>query len=357
MRVFQLMTTAKHGDAVGNHAFALNNIIREMGYETGIFAEHIAVNVKKGEVLSWERMPALDPSDIIIYHMSTGSRLNRHFAGMNCRKVMDYHNITPAEFFDGYDDTSRMLCRQGRRELLAMAGKVDYCLADSEYNRQELLEAGFDCDIDVLPIVIPFDDYKKTPDPEMLEKYSDGRTNILFVGRLAPNKCQEDIIRAFNCYKKYYDGDARLILIGSSDARSIYFDMLKDYARSTGTEDVEFLSELKFPEILACYAAADEFVCMSEHEGFCVPLLEAMSFEIPVIAYGAAAVPGTMGGSGIVLGEKDPLLTAGVMDRVKRDEGLRKQLIEGQNKRLQDFSYDIIKDRFLSLLKAFAERQ
>ncbi|MBQ9827711.1 MAG: glycosyltransferase family 4 protein [Lachnospiraceae bacterium] len=356
MRIFQLLTTAKHGDAVGNHAFALNDILKEAGYETGIFAEHIAANVKKTEVLSWERMPALTPEDIIIYHMSTGSRLNRRFIKFNCRKVMDYHNITPAEFFEGFDDTSRMLCRQGRRELQAMAGKVDYCLADSEYNRQELLDMGFDCDVDVLPIVIPFEDYEREPDADIINKYSDGRTNVLFVGRLAPNKCQEDIIRAFACYKKYYDSGARLILIGSCEEKSIYLSMLRDYVNEAGAEDVEFLSELRFPEILAFYRTASLFLCMSEHEGFCVPLLEAMAFKVPVITYGAAAVPGTMGGSGIVLGKKDPLVTAGIMDRVMKDDMLRAQIIEGQDRRLKDFSYENTRERFLTLIKAFAEK-
>ncbi len=353
MKILQLLTTLKHGDAIGNHVFILRDIIKEMGYETAIYAEFTGPNIKPGEALSADRLPRLSKDDIVIYHLSTGTKLNRIFGNLECRKIMIYHNITPGHYFVGYDSAARMICRKGRRELQALAEKVDLCLAVSGYNKAELDSMGFKCRTEVLPIIIPFEDYKRESDGERDRLLDDNRTKILFVGRIAPNKCQEDVIRAFAEYKRNFDKDARLFLIGSSEVKSTYLGKLKEYVDLLGTEDVEFLSDLSFPALISYYKAADLFLCMSEHEGFCVPLLEAMAFDIPIIAYDAAAIPETLGGAGILLKEKDPVFTAAVMDRVIKDKELRNRITEDQRRRLEDFRYDKIRDRFEKLLRDF----
>jgi glycosyltransferase involved in cell wall biosynthesis len=172
-----------------------------------------------------------------------------------------------------------------------------------------------------------------------MERMNDGRHNILFVGRISPNKKQEDVIRAFCCYRKEYDPESRLILIGSAGSMENYLEALKDYVRQLGLEEsVVFPGHIRFAEILAYYRTADVFLCMSEHEGFCVPLVEAMYFGVPIAAYAAAAVPDTLGNGGLLLDSKEPAYAAAAMDRIIRDEGLRALIRKGQEAVLARFS-------------------
>uniref|UniRef100_UPI00036E4C8D glycosyltransferase n=1 Tax=Ruminococcus flavefaciens TaxID=1265 RepID=UPI00036E4C8D len=233
--------------------------------------------------------------------------------------------------------------------------KVDYVLADSAFNKAELVKMGYTCPIDVRPILIKFSDYEQAPDGETVKKYSDGRKNLVFVGRIAPNKKQENVIRAFYCYKKL-NPDSRLILVGSLKGMENYHERLVKYAAALGIgDDVIFPGHIKFSEILAYYHIADAFVCMSEHEGFCVPLVEAMFFDTPIIAYDTSAISDTLGGSGVLLDSNDPVFAAAVIDRVLTDNSLRESIIEGQRRRLEDFSYDRIKNVFEKELKGFIE--
>jgi glycosyltransferase involved in cell wall biosynthesis len=265
---------------------------------------------------------------------------------------MIYHNVTPAEFLEPYNSLAAKQCREGTSSVKALADKVDYCIADSEFNKKDLVDMGYKCRIDVVPILIPFSDYDKQPDRELIAKYDgDGYTNILFTGRLAPNKCQEDVIKAYALYKKYYNPKSRLILVGSSNGYENYRRRLEIYISTLQVEGVIMTGHIKFSQILAYYKLADIFLCQSEHEGFCVPLLEAMYFNVPVIAYDSTAIGGTLGGSGILMKEKDALITAGMIDRLVRDSALRKKVISAQQKRLADFSHALIEEKFMQLLR------
>ncbi|MBR0085296.1 MAG: glycosyltransferase family 4 protein [Lachnospiraceae bacterium] len=357
MRIFQTIPVIAYGDAVSNDALALEKVIKEAGHETRIYAKYINPPLTENAALHSDKLTGLKPDDIVIHHMSTGSSLNREFAGYNCRKIMVYHNITPPEYFDGFNFELARVNYEALHEFEALADKVDLAIADSEFNKQDVIKAGFKCPAEVLPILIPFADYDKEPDEETIGKYSDGRTNIIFTGRIAPNKKQEDVIRAFACYKKYYDPGARLFLVGGHGADpDLYYEDLLKFTKRIGVKDVIFTGHVKFAEILAYYKLADVFLCMSEHEGFCVPLVEAMYFDVPVAAYGAAAVPGTLGGSGICLDRKDPMLFAGVIDRLKNDPELKKAVVAGQRERLKDFSYESIKAAFTDIMKRFDNR-
>ena len=201
---------------------------------------------------------------------------------------------------------------------------------------------GYRCPIDVCPVVIPYGDYDAEPDRGTMERMrADARRNLLFVGRISPNKKQEDVIRAFACYRRRYDRESRLTLIGSAGGTENYLESLKAYARKLGLEDsVVFPGHIRFDEILAYYRTADVFVCMSEHEGFCVPLIEAMYFGVPIAAYGAAAVPDTLGGGGLLLDSKDPGLAAAAIRRIVTDGALRRRIRREQEKVLRRFSQE-----------------
>lgn len=354
MVIYQLLATISFGDAVSNDTLALQSIIQKMGYRTAIYAENVDSRIPKGTAKNYSKLGRVDKNDVIIYHLSTGSKISREFDKFKCRKVIIYHNITPPEYFEGYNEASARVCRQGYEQVKALAGKVDYCIAVSEYNKQDLRKMGFDCPIDVLPILIPFEDYEKKPNQEVVNKYgNDGWTNILFTGRIAPNKKQEDVIRAFAYYKKYYNPNSRLFLVGSSNGMERYHRRLCSYINALGVSDVIFPGHIKFDEILAYYSVADVFLCQSEHEGFCVPLVEAMKFNVPIIAHDSSAIGSTLGGSGILLKDKDPLVTAGMIDRLVKDEELKNAVIASEQKRLKDFDNGVIAAQFEKLLSQF----
>lgn len=353
MRVVQLLPTLSFGDAIGNDTIALKGVISEMGYDTDIYAENIDKRLPEGIAQKADKLRDLKKDDVLIYHKSTGTDLTFKIDNYKCRRIMVYHNVTPPEFFRPYNTAATQLTELGYKGVEYLRDKIDYVLAVSAYNRSELVKMGYTCPMDIRPILIKFDDYRQTPDEATIKKYSDGKKNLVFVGRIAPNKKQENVIRAFYCYKKL-EPESRLILVGSSKGMENYYERLQKYANALGIgDDVIFPGHIKFSEILAYYRLADAFVCMSEHEGFCVPLVEAMFFDVPVIAYDTSAISDTLGGSGVLLDNNDPVFAAAVIDRVLTDEKLRESIIEGQRRRLEDFSYERIKATFEKELTDF----
>ena len=358
MRIVQLLTTLSFGDAVGNDTLAIRQMLEDMGCETEVYAESIDSRLPAGCARPFREMGELKPEDILIYHGSTGTPLNGLIPRMGGKKVMIYHNITPSSFFMGYSPRSYLLTEQGYREISALKDTFDRCIADSKYNRQDLLKMGYSCPIDVCPIMIPFRDYDREPDEAVMARYrSDGWTNLLFVGRIAPNKRQEDVIKAFCCYHRYYNPKSRLFLVGNASGMEAYQEQLEQYAKTLGVAGhVLFSGHISFRSILAYYHLADAFVCMSEHEGFCVPVVEAMYFGVPIVAYAAAAVPDTLGGGGLLLQEKDPLLAAAMIDRVVRDGQLRAYLREKQKEKLREYDHGAVRKQMKEILdKVIAE--
>ncbi len=350
MKVYQITPSLSYGDAVSNDAMAIRQILQEEGYENEIYALTLDPRLPEGTARYLKDMPAPQKEDLVMYHGAIGTGLIEKLSEFPCKKVMVYHNITPPEFFRPYSRMAARATRIGYAEIEEMAGVFDRCIADSEYNKQNLLEMGYECEIDVCPIVIPFEDYDQEPDAETIAKYKDdGITNLLFVGRVAPNKKQEDIIRAFCVYQKEYNPKSRLFLVGScGDDLKNYETRLKDYISKLGLEGKAFLTgHIPFKTILAYYRLADVFVCMSEHEGFCVPVPEAMHFGKPIVAYESSAVPETMGDGGLLVDTKDPYVVAAAINRVLTDEGLKKEILKAQQEKLVELSYEGVKQIFL----------
>ena len=355
MRVVQLLPTLSFGDAIGNDTIALKGVIGEMGYQTDIYAENIDKRLPDGIAKKVTKLRDLKKDDVLIYHKSTGTDLTFKLERYKCRRIMVYHNVTPPEFFRSYSIPATQLTELGYKGVEFLRDKVDYVMAVSAYNKSELVKMGYTCPIDIRPILIKFEDYRQAPDEATINRYSDGKKNLVFVGRIAPNKRQENVIKAFYCYKKL-NLESRLILVGSARGMENYQERLVKYARALGIgEDVIFPGHIKFSEILAYYRLADAFVCMSEHEGFCVPLVEAMFFDTPVIAYDTSAISDTLGGSGVLLDSNDPVFAAAVIDRVLTDDKLRESIIEGQRRRLEDFSYERVRAVFEKELRDFIE--
>jgi len=353
MKIVQLLATMAFGDAVSNDAAAIDRMLSEMGYKTAIYASNIDPRLPKGAASSWKKMKELHDDDLLIFHGSTGDPVNQKIPTFGGRKMMRYHNITPSVFFRGYSQEAEKLTRVGRRQIQELAGKINYCVAVSDYNRNDLRKMGYECPIDVCPILIPFEDYEKEPDRKVLGKYQgDGWTNLLFVGRIAPNKKQEDVIRAFYYYHRDYNPKSRLILVGNDTGMENYRYQLENYAQALGLNDlVIFPGHISFAAILAYYRLADVFVCMSEHEGFGVPLVEAMYFDLPIVAFASSAIPETLGKGGLLLDSKDPQVAAAAINRIVWDQTLREALHEEQQKKLQDYKCENVKKQLMHCLE------
>jgi glycosyltransferase involved in cell wall biosynthesis len=329
VKVHQLLAALSYGDAIGNEALAIQRQLRAVGHESDIFAELVHPRVAHLARPLWEYREVSSPDAICIYHFSIGSAAGRLIRHAPDRLVVVYHNITPARFFLGFHSHLAGLCHHGRRELAAFASRTELGLGDSEFNRRELEAAGFPRTA-VLPIVLDLTLYDRPPSPVFRRRYDDGRTNVLFVGRIIPNKRIEDLVRSFAVFQKWLRPCSRLLLVGDTRGFERYLDRLQGLVRELGAQEVVFTGHVDDDELYACYRLADVFLCLSEHEGFCVPLQEAMHFHLPVIAYDAGAVRETLHGGGLLLQDKRPDLVAELLDRVTHGGPLRRAVLESQ---------------------------
>ena len=329
MKVHQLLAALSYGDAIGNEALAIQRQLRAAGHESDIFAELVHPRVAPLARPLWEYREVSSPGTVCIYHFSIGSAAGRLIHRAPDRLVVVYHNITPARFFLGFHPHLAGLCHHGRRELEAFAPRTELGLGDSEFNRGELEAAGFSRTA-VLPIVLDLSLYDRPPSPVVRRRYDDGRVNVLFVGRVIPNKRFEDLIRSFAVFQKWLNPRSRLLLVGDTRGFERYLYRLRELVRELRLDEVVFTGQVDDDELYAYYRLADVFLCLSEHEGFCVPLQEAMHFHLPVIAYETGAVRETLRGGGLLLQDKNPDLVAELLDRVTHGGPLRRAVLESQ---------------------------
>jgi glycosyltransferase involved in cell wall biosynthesis len=312
-------------------------VLRECGYRSEIFTKFFDPR-SAGEVRDYRDYKSVSsPENVVIFHFSIGSPVSKLFCRVPDRKIMIYHNITPHEYFV---DAHRVLareCYKGRLEINLFVDKVDLALGDSDFNRRELEAVGYKA-TGVLPILMNFSKFDGAADPVTTRLFDTGKTTLLFVGRVIPNKKFEDLIKTFYFYKTHFNPASQLILAGEHRGQERYLASLQDLVARLRLTDVHFSNHIGFPELLAFYRTADLYLSMSEHEGFGVPLLEAFYNRIPVLGYAAGAVEETMNGGGVVLREKDALKTAALIDRILGDAGLRTRIVEGQLRALDKFS-------------------
>ena len=349
--VHQVLATLGYGDAIGHEVLGIQKVLRAAGYRSDIFVETADSRLEDLTRDYRELIAEATPETVLIHHFSIGSRASRVAYALPGRMILVYHNITPPVYFAGVHDLLVELCYLGRRELGAYASRCALALGDSEFNRQELVALGFPR-TDVLPVVPSFDHLAETPDRTLAQAFDDGWTNLLFVGRVIPNKKIEDVIRIFHAYKQRHNPRARLLLVGSSSGFERYFAMLQKLIADLGVRDVHFLGHVSDGELAAYYEVADLFLCASEHEGFCVPLMEAFHVGLPVVAYAATAIPATMDGGGVLYTDKDPAHVAAIVDAVLDDPDLEERIVTAQDAALAR----LLARDFGGLLRGFVER-
>ncbi len=352
MIVHQWVPAAHHGDAVGDNARALRDLFRRLGHESDIFALSIDEDLRD-DIRRWQD-PASREADVTILHFAMPSPMTEAFATLPGARVLCYHNVTPPEFFAPYDMGITRLTVLGRRELESLVGRVDLAVGVSEYNREELDDLGFE-PTDVMPLLLRPDRLRGAPPMPAIERIlQDGLTNILFVGRIAPNKKIEDHIRLLEHYKRYVDVYYRFIFVGRFDAVPTYYDAIRSLIAEYRllSDRVWFTGPVSDAELAAYYRNAHAYVSLSEHEGFCVPLVEAMAMDVPVLAYAAAAVPETLGGAGVTFAPKDLEVAAELLSDLVYDRPFREAVIAGQRERVKAFAPAIIEPRITQTLAA-----
>jgi glycosyltransferase involved in cell wall biosynthesis len=338
VKVHQWVPAAHRGDAIGDSARAVRGMLRGMGHESELFALTMDDDLR-GDVRAFQD-PDASRGDVTIFHFALPSPMTGRFAALDGVKVLQYHNITPARFFAPYDPGLFRLAALGRRELATLAGRVDLAVGDSAFNRQELDSLGF-VRTAVMPIAVDTARITAAPRRPALERIlRDGLINILFVGRIAPNKKIEDHIRLAEMYKRYVDSYYRFIFVGRYDGVPRYYDQVRALIAEYEMlpDRFWFTGPVPDEDLAAFYRWSDAYVSLSEHEGFCVPLVEAMAADVPVLAFAAGAVPETLGGAGMLFAPKDLEVAAELLGSVVYDRDARARILEGQRRRLEDFA-------------------
>jgi glycosyltransferase involved in cell wall biosynthesis len=353
MRVNQWVPAAHKGDAIGDSARHVRDLLRAMGHDSEIFALTI------DDELRHDVRPFSDSAatrgDVTIFHFALPSPMSAAFASLKTGRLLQYHNVTPARFFAGYDPSLFRLASIARDELAELADATDLALGDSEYNRQELDELGFRR-TGVMPIAVNTERLTNAPAQPVLDEYLDDEfVNFLFVGRIAPNKKIEDHIKLAEYYKRYIDEYYRFIFVGKYDVVPRYYSAIRALMAEFKLPQERFVFTGPVPdaELAAYYRAASVYISLSEHEGFCVPLVEAMAMDVPVMAYSAAAVPDTLGGAGLQFAPKDLEYAAELMGMLAFDDHPRTEVLAGQRRRLRDFGDHVIQQRLAAALSTF----
>lgn len=384
MRIVQLAHALHPTDAASRQLLSMDKILRD-AYDTAVFAKRFDARLA-GLV---EPVTKFTPrrGDVIIYHMTTGTSFNGYVErlpgkipahtsspgwcgidpsgrgekdaadpygpdakGRDGRLFMYYHNITPARYFFGSAWGSWWRCIKGRRDLKKLAKKTAFAWGASEYSRKELAALGIPR-TSVLPIVINPDDYlARTPEASIMEKYRDGWRNLIMVGRVVQHKCQDEAIEVVDWYRKHILEKVRLIIVGG--AKSGYEKKLRSMIMERSLEkNVLLTGEVTDAQLAAWYSVSDALISMSEHEGFCVPLVEAMIYGLPVFAKPSAAVPETLGAGGILLADTSPRAVAETIEKTLSDSSLLSWLAKGRTARLSSLSYESVRQRLLYDMK------
>jgi glycosyltransferase involved in cell wall biosynthesis len=334
IRIHQVLATLGHGDAIGHEVLGIQRVLRQQGFESEIFVESADYRL---EPLTRDYRELVDfshPDNLLLHHFSLGSKASRTAFALPERMALVYHNITPPEYFVGVNRTLARQCFRGRRELRAYADRSDLALGDSEFNRQDLEQLGFRRTA-VLPVVPDFSHLERRPDGLVAHAFDDAWTNIVFVGRVIPHKRIEDLIRFFHAYHAMFNARSRLIVVGAHSGFERYLSALDHLSASLGLDHVHLVGHVTDEELVAYYEIADLFLCASEHEGFCVPIVESFYMHVPVLAYAATAVPATMDGAGVLYDDKDPAHVAALIDGIVSNCSVQQAIVSGQLDALQ----------------------
>jgi glycosyltransferase involved in cell wall biosynthesis len=352
----QFVATLEPG-AIGAHVLEVQRLMHERGVESEVFAEVVrhSMEGRAHHFSDYGRGRGARDRATLLYHTSIGSVVADFVRDRPEPLVVDHHNVTPLSFLGPWEPSLVQPIRRAIEQVRELGPRSALGIAHSRMSETDLLGAGYQSTA-VVPILVNLDDFQSEADPDTLGELqaakAGGGADLLFVGRVAPNKCQHDLVAAFALYRQVYDPAARLHIVGGSSSDT-YLRALHSFVEALGlTDAVSFTGSVPQEVLVAHYRAADAFVCLSEHEGFCVPLLEAMHHGVPVVAFAAAAVPETLGDAGVLLASKAAATVAAAIHRVLADDDLRTRLVAAGHTRLTDFALDRTRARFVEVIEA-----
>jgi glycosyltransferase involved in cell wall biosynthesis len=354
-RIDQVIPTLASRDAIGGHVLQLRDLLRSRGYQSDVFYGNASPD-RFDEGFPISRLG--DPSSagrVLLYQLSIGSGVADIFRERPERKFVNYHNITPADLLEAWMPAVGEEVRWGRAQLRDLAPVTEFAIADSGFNERELQDAGYRSTVTV-PLLIDPEDFTGSPDPvlaaRLARQRAGGGTDLLFVGKVSPHKGQHDLVKALAAYRRLYDPRARLHIVGSAISDE-YRDAVLRFADELGLADaVEMAGSVTHEELIAYYEACDVFLCLSNHEGFCVPLLESMYHRLPIVSYVSAAVPETVQQAGLILPDKEPARVAAAIHRVVDDDHLRAELAAAAADRVDWFALARVREGFAAALEA-----
>ena len=332
--IHQLLSGFADGDAISHCALTLQEVVRGWGLASEIYV----VDGRVAPAMQHLCRPLSDyqgrPQDVAIHHYSIGSPAVATYLQTPARRIMIYHNITPPEYFAGFDDRVAAQLHEALGQLPEVVAKSHGCWADSAFNALDLAKAGCAAPR-VFPLVFSNKPLDVSEDCRVMDKFQVKLTNILYVGRIAPNKRVETLIEAFYWYHKNLNPFSRLIIVGSDRSCPAYFEMLRMLIGDFDMANV-CLEGFASPQGLpSYYRLADLFLSTSEHEGYCLPLLEAMYLGVPVLAHAIGGMPEAMAGAGVIYRNLKPAELAGLMHRVISDASLRDEVLASQAQRME----------------------
>ena len=338
--VHQLLAGFRRGDAISNEAVQIRDLCAAHGVACDIWCPASNISPEdRARARDLGGLPAaVRPGDVALLHLSIGSAANDAFRALPCRRVVLYHNVTPPRFFERVQPATAAVLESGLAAVRRLSDCGADAWADSAFNAAEMRAMGWR-DPKVFPLLVDATFGRAPVDPTMRRRLSSPpMDNLLFVGRLAPNKRHDRLLRVFKAYQRDVTPASRLVVAGGSSGLETYHALLLAMADTLMLRNAFFTGFATPSELAACYATASAFVCLSDHEGFCAPLLEAMAWRVPVFAVASAAVPETLDGAGVLFDPAtDEATIAETIGRVLRDSALKDAILARQDERLARF--------------------
>lgn len=348
--IYQLLPTLVAGDAIGDNALMLHRLWQKSGIEARLYAvsSTLGRNVRPPNYLPMQ----LTDREALVYHHSTGSQAATYFsAASGGTRILVYHNITPPELLS-HAPAIAACSHWGLEQLDDLAGHYDFAVADSRYNASQL--AGAFNNTAIIPLV---------PDQErtaLLRAAAEKRVlswprlerepTFLFVGRLIPHKRIEDVIKIFRTYQRSFSMAAKLKIVGPATEAPAYVSQLHEMIRQGNVRNVEFTGKLLGEDLANAYAAADMYLCTSRHEGFCLPLVEAMLAEVPVLTTNVGGIPDTVGTAALMFEGADIPGFVEAAHLLLTDQEARAKVIAAQMVQCQRFTRQVVERCWTDLL-------
>ena len=349
--IHQFVPTLNPHDATGSHTLLVRDALRQAGWRSDIYAEAVHDDLAAEAQKYWTYPDQAAAGDILLYQFSTSSAVAGFLAERAEPLMLDFHNFTGPEHFAGWEPQTEVRAARAAEELDLLAPRAILGLADSPFNEQSLRRAGCRRTA-VLPVLVDYERVTAAPDARVsaalaADKVSGG-SDLLFVGRVVPSKAQHALIKALWAYRRLYDPAARLHLVGGTSSFE-YLKSLRDFSRDLGLADaVRLTGEVSDSALAAYFGAADVYLSLSQHEGFGVPLVEAMAAGIPVVTLGVGAVAGTVGQGALLLRDGGAAYVAAAVHRVVSDTTLRHRLIEAGHERVAALSLPVVSAQLVS---------